>query len=153
MAEHTVEKFTINGCSIELLRGGTGETLLFLHGAGGIKEWSPYLDALAEKYDVLAPSHPGFGASDNPDWLDSMSDLAFFYLDLLEELDLRDVHLVGNSLGGWIASEVASPRRQSRSRQPSRTISTWNPRCRGIMTRFLPWRPRGRQNSAARRAK
>ena len=65
------------------------------------------LDALAEKFDVLAPSHPGFGASDNPDWLDNMSDMAFFYLDLIEELDLRDLHLVGNSLGGWLASEIA----------------------------------------------
>ncbi len=107
MTEYKAEKVTINGCSIEMLRGGTGETLLFLHGAGGIKDWSPYLDALAEKFDVLAPSHPGFGASDNPDWLDNMSDMAFFYLDLIEELDLRDFHLVGNSLGGWLASEIA----------------------------------------------
>ena len=106
MPEHKAEKITINGCSIEMLRGGSGETLLFLHGAGGIKEWSPYLDALAKNFDVLAPSHPGFGASDNPDWLDNISDMAFFYLDLIEELDLRDVHMVGNSLGGWLASEI-----------------------------------------------
>jgi len=107
MAGHKAEKITINGCSIEMLRGGTGERLLFLHGAGGIRGWAPYLDALAEKFDVLAPSHPGFGGSDNPDWLDNMSDMAFFYLDLIEQLDLRDFHLVGNSLGGWLASEIA----------------------------------------------
>ena len=53
MAEHKAEKITINGCSIEMLRGGTGEQLLFLHGAGGIKEWSPYLDALAGRVDLL----------------------------------------------------------------------------------------------------
>lgn len=107
MAEHTAERISVNGCSIEMLRGGAGEPLLFLHGAGGIRAWAPYLDALADNYDVLAPSHPGFGESDNPDWLDSLSDMAYFYLDVMEQLDLRDVHLVGNSLGGWLASEIA----------------------------------------------
>lgn len=107
MTGHTAERISVNGCSIEMLRGGSGETLLFLHGAGGIRGWSPYLDALAEKFDVLAPSHPGFGESDDPDWLDRMSDMAYFYLDVMEQLDLRDVHLVGNSLGGWLASEIA----------------------------------------------
>ena len=107
MADHTAEKVTINKCAVDVLRGGTGETLLFLHGASGIQDWAPYLDALAEKYDVIAPSHPGFGESDDPDWLDSISDMAYFYLDFMEALDLRDVHLVGNSLGGWLASEIA----------------------------------------------
>jgi len=107
MAEHKAEKITVNGCSIEMRRGGAGEKLLFLHGAGGIRDWAPYLDALAEKFEVLAPSHPGFGNSDNPDWLDNMSDMAYFYLDLIEQLDLRGFHLVGNSLGGWLASEMA----------------------------------------------
>ena len=78
MAEHTAEKITINGCSIEMLRGGTGETLLFLHGAGGIKEWPPYLDALAEKFDVLAPSHPGFGVTPGLSWMSRPSDMHYF---------------------------------------------------------------------------
>ena len=107
MADNTAERISVNGCSIELLRGGSGDSLLFLHGAGGIRGWAPYLNALAEKYDVLAPSHPGFGESDNPDWLDNISDLAYFYLDVIDQLDLRDIHLVGNSLGGWLACEIA----------------------------------------------
>jgi pimeloyl-ACP methyl ester carboxylesterase len=107
MADHKAETIDINGCATEVRRGGNGETLLFLHGAGGISAWTPYLDALAERYDVIAPSHPGFGNSDNPEWLDNISDMAYFYLDFMEQLDLTDVHLVGNSLGGWIASEVA----------------------------------------------
>lgn len=107
MADHTAERITVNDCSIEMLRGGSGEQLLFLHGAGGISSWAPYLDALGEKYEVFAPSHPGFGESDNPDWMDSMSDLAYFYLDVMDHLDLQDVHLIGNSLGGWLASEIA----------------------------------------------
>lgn len=107
MADHTAEKLTINGCTIEMLKGGSGPTLLFLHGAGGIKGWSPYLAKLAERYTVLAPSHPGYGNSDTPDWLDGMTDLVYFYLDFLEEQGLSDIHLVGNSLGGWLAAEIA----------------------------------------------
>ena len=56
---------------------------------------------------VIAPEHPGFGRSEMPSWLSSVSDLAFFYLDVLSALDLRSVHLVGHSLGGWTAAEIA----------------------------------------------
>lgn len=107
MAGYVSESISVGGCNIEMLRGGTGDTLLFLHGAGGVKGWAPYLAALSEHFEVLAPSHPGFGGSDTPDWLDNMSDLAYFYLDFMEQLDLSGVHLVGNSLGGWLASEIA----------------------------------------------
>jgi pimeloyl-ACP methyl ester carboxylesterase len=53
------------------------------------------------------PEHPGFGRSETPAWLDNVSDLAYFYLDFIEGLGLRDVHLVGTSLGAWIAAELA----------------------------------------------
>jgi pimeloyl-ACP methyl ester carboxylesterase len=53
------------------------------------------------------PEHPGFGGSDTPVWLDNVGDLAYFYLDLIDQLDLREVNLVGTSLGGWIAAELA----------------------------------------------
>ena len=62
---------------------------------------------LAARHDVIVPEHPGFGASDTPDWLDTIPDLANFYLDFLDQLDLKDVDLVGFSLGGWIAAELA----------------------------------------------
>ncbi len=62
---------------------------------------------LAKKFDVIVPEHPGFGESDTPRWLDTVADLANFYLDFLEQLDLDGVHLVGSSLGGWIAAELA----------------------------------------------
>jgi pimeloyl-ACP methyl ester carboxylesterase len=55
---------------------------------------------------VIAPEHPGF-AGKLPDWMMSTGDLAFFYLDLLRRLDLGNVHLVGHSIGGWIAAEIA----------------------------------------------
>jgi pimeloyl-ACP methyl ester carboxylesterase len=65
------------------------------------------MEMLSEHFDVIAPEHPGFGASDDPEWLDSMSDLAFFYLDFMEALRLKGTHVVGNSLGGWLALEIA----------------------------------------------
>ena len=107
MAEHTSEFIEVAGCNVEVLRGGQGPVLLFLHGAGGASAWAPYMDRLAESFDVIVPSHPGFGRSDTPDWLDRLTDLAYFYLDFIEQLDLDDIHLVGNSLGGWIAAEMA----------------------------------------------
>ena len=69
---------------------------------------------------MIVPEHPGFGGSDMPDWLDNVGDLAYFYLDLIEELDLDGVHLVGTSLGGWIAAEIAV---RSRTRLKSLVLS------------------------------
>jgi len=100
-------ELTVHGCRINLLRAGKGEPLLYLHGASGGGIWQPFHDRLAERFDVLAPEHPGWGKSDTPDWLDTIGDLAYFYLDFLKQMDLRRVHLVGLSVGGWIAAEIA----------------------------------------------
>lgn len=107
MADHKSETIKISGCNTAIMQGGSGPTLLFLHGAGGAGAWAPYMDALAENFEVIVPTHPGFGASDTPDWLDNMSDMAYFYLDLMKQLDLTDIHVVGTSLGGWLAMEIA----------------------------------------------
>jgi pimeloyl-ACP methyl ester carboxylesterase len=93
--------------SVRLFRGGSGETVMFLHGAGGHTGWSPFLERLAAEYDVLAPEHPGFGTSDHPASIRNVADVAMYYLDLLDGLDAKGVHLVGHSLGGWIAAELA----------------------------------------------
>ncbi len=89
------------------MRGGDGPPVLFLHGAGGAGAWLPFMERLAENHRVTVPDHPGYGNSGTPDWLDDLTDLAFFYLDFLEAEGLSDVHLVGGSLGGWIAAEMA----------------------------------------------
>jgi pimeloyl-ACP methyl ester carboxylesterase len=107
MGDHTTSNIAVRGCNIALMRGGSGHPLVFLHGASGASAWLPCMGALAEKFDVIVPEHPGFGASDTPDWLDTIHDLAYFYLDVLADLDLGRVHLVGVSLGGWIAAELA----------------------------------------------
>lgn len=95
------------GGDLLLRRGGKGPTLLFLHGAGGAAGSEVFFDKLAERFDLLAPDHPGFGRSPLPPWLDDISDLAYFYLDLIEALDLKDIHVVGHSMGGWLALEIA----------------------------------------------
>jgi len=106
MANPTTSKITIRGCNIRLIRGGGGRALLILHGANGAM-WPPFMQTLAGRFEVIAPEHPGFGESDTPDWLDTVHDLAYFDLDLLAALDLDRVHLVGISLGGWVAAELA----------------------------------------------
>jgi pimeloyl-ACP methyl ester carboxylesterase len=99
---------TITGCRTRMMRKGSGEPLLFLHGAAGAGAWLPFMEMLSQGYDVIVPEHPGFGGSDTPEWLDTVGDLAFFYLDLIEHLGLAQVHLVGTSIGGWIAAELAT---------------------------------------------
>jgi pimeloyl-ACP methyl ester carboxylesterase len=107
LATATTQTFRIAECTVNVTRGGKGPPLLFLHGAGGVAGWLPFMAALSEHYDVIVPDHPGFGRSDTPDWLDQLSDLTYFYLDLIDTLDLHGLHLVGHSLGGWIAAELA----------------------------------------------
>jgi pimeloyl-ACP methyl ester carboxylesterase len=97
----------VRGCNIGLTRAGAGRPLLILHGASGPGTWQGLLPELSARHDVILPEHPGFGASDTPTWLDTIGDLASFYLDFLDQLELHDVDLVGFSLGGWIAAELA----------------------------------------------
>ena len=106
-AAFTHELLEVSGCKVTLKRGGNGPTLLYLHGAGGAGMVDPFLQELAGDYRVLIPEHPGFGGSDEPAWLDNMHDMAYFYLDWMEKLDIRDAHVVGASLGGWLAMEIA----------------------------------------------
>lgn len=105
-AEYSTSAVAVGDCRIRLMRGGAGEPLVYLHGASGAS-WLPFLQKLTNNFDVIVPEHPGFGESDTPPWLDNIHDLAYFYLDLFEALQLSGVHLVGNSLGGWIAAEIA----------------------------------------------
>jgi pimeloyl-ACP methyl ester carboxylesterase len=107
MAEATSAIVSINGCDVAYRRAGSGPTLLYLHGAGGAYDWAPFMARLAANHDLIVPEHPGFGRSDTPSWLDSIEDLAYYLLEFAEALDLRDIHVVGSSLGGWIAMEAA----------------------------------------------
>lgn len=107
MSGHTEEIREIAGVRVQWLQGGSGPPLLYLHGAGGGGMWLPFHKELAKQFTVYAPAHPGFGKSEDPEWLGDVQDLAFYYLDALEELGLEQVNLVGSSIGGWIAAEMA----------------------------------------------
>jgi pimeloyl-ACP methyl ester carboxylesterase len=98
---------TIGGVRVEVFAGGRGEPLLVLHDHEYVNAWHPFLDSLAGRFSVLAPSHPGFGRSELPADFDTVDDLAYLYLELLRSLGPTPVHVVGLGLGGWIAAEMA----------------------------------------------
>lgn len=101
----------VNGVTIEAVeRGvesGAGRPILFLHPGIGIDPAAPVLAELARGGRVIAPSHPGFAGSQLPKGMSTVDDLSYFYLDLLDHLDLRDVIVIGVGLGAWIAAEIA----------------------------------------------
>lgn len=99
---------TVAGIELELAEAGTGPPLLMLHGAGGFDRRQPVNALLASQRRLICPSHPGFGKSALPDWLDSVDDIAHVYLELMDRLGLATVELIGCSVGGWIAAEMAT---------------------------------------------
>jgi len=94
-------------CQVDVLEGGSGDPLLFLHGVSGL-EWTPFLQKLSANHTVIAPRTPGFGESTGTESLHDIHDLVYFYLDLLDELGLDKLPLVGHSLGGMFAAELAA---------------------------------------------
>ena len=93
---------------LEVFEAGHGRPLLFLHGAGGFGPRQPFVGPLSAQRRFIAPAHPGFGTSSLPDWLDSVDDIAHLYLELMDVLKLRDLDVIGCSIGGWIAAEMAT---------------------------------------------
>lgn len=98
---------TVGDLDVAYRRKGSGEPVLFLHGAGGTRMWIPFYERLSQGVDLIAPEHPGFGDTPFPEWLAGFEDLVVHYRDLLDTLELDRVHLVGFSLGGWIAAKLA----------------------------------------------
>jgi len=103
----------VGGLRVAYRRKGQGPATLYLHGSGLTRMWLPFYEQLSQSVDLLAPEHPGYGETEMPDWLDGFDDLVIHYDTLLDALELERVHLVGYSLGGWIAAEFAvfHPRR------------------------------------------
>ena len=101
----------VRGVRLHVRRAGVGRPLLYLHGGGGVSEWLPVFDRLARDHTLVVPDHPGFGQSDEAPHLRDVPDYAMFYLDALESLVPSSrglMHLVGHSIGGWIAAELAT---------------------------------------------
>jgi pimeloyl-ACP methyl ester carboxylesterase len=96
----------LEGKNIQLFEGGAGSPLLYLHGAGTFW-WMPVHDLLSRSFQVYLPVHPGFGNSEGGDEIETIEDVVFHYIALLDMLGIAKVPIVGLSLGGWIAAELA----------------------------------------------
>jgi pimeloyl-ACP methyl ester carboxylesterase len=101
------EWIAVGETKVRTLIGGRGDPVLVLHGAGGNRGWRRWMASVAEHYTVYAPTHPGFDVSDGAEWMESIDDLARFYLWFLDEVGLPRAHVVGHSIGGWTAAELA----------------------------------------------
>jgi pimeloyl-ACP methyl ester carboxylesterase len=98
----------IAGVELELFEAGDGPPILFLHGAQGFAPEHPYVKPLSARHRLIAPSHPGFGSSSLPEWIDAVDDIAYIHLELLERLGVDQLDVIGCSIGGWVAAELAT---------------------------------------------
>lgn len=97
----------INDVTIEVERRGRGTPLLFLPSEEGLEVEAPLLARLAERHEVILLWPPGFGRSNRPEWV-TIDDVPYLYLDVMERLGLKAIPIIGCSLGGWIAVEMAT---------------------------------------------
>jgi pimeloyl-ACP methyl ester carboxylesterase len=102
------EFIDVGGIQLETLIAGSGPAILFLHGGHWLADETAFVQALARKARVIAPMHPGFGASELSRDMTSPDDLSYFYFDLIDKLGLEDLTIAGASFGGWIAAEMAT---------------------------------------------
>ena len=105
MKSHMIE--TKRGAKVRVFEAGSGFPLVFLHGAGGLFAENPFLDRLASQYHVFAPEFPAYGESTGEDLLEDMLDFALHGWDVISTLGLSKPHLMGHSMGGMIAAEMA----------------------------------------------
>src|SRR5271163_5213192 len=104
----TIQNVRDGKFSVEVHTFGSGEPLLYLHGAGGLLGIDPFLEELGKDFKVIAPHLPGFGESTGGDQIDDVIDAALFYHQLMDELGIDAAHIVGHSMGGMLAAEVAA---------------------------------------------
>lgn len=107
---------TAKGTRCRVLEAGSGAPVVFFHGAGGLLAENPFLALLAQRHHVFAPEWPGYGESTGDELLEDMLDFALHGWDLVNALGLSQPHLIGHSMGGMIAAEMAclAPRDLSR---------------------------------------
>ena len=103
------EIIEVAGLRTQVRRGGQGAPLLVIHGEHGAPDWLDAFERLAERFDVIAPSLPGYGETERPDWMMSVHDLAAWTTWFARDIGLtQPLNVVGLSLGGWVAAEIAA---------------------------------------------
>ena len=107
-ANWTEEKFRVGEAELQVIKGGSGKPLLVFHGELGDPGWLTWHSALAAERTLWIPQHPGFGKSPYVDWIMDMRDLGAFYARFAREQNLAPVDVIGFSLGGWLAAEMAA---------------------------------------------
>ncbi|HEY9158486.1 alpha/beta fold hydrolase [Candidatus Binatus sp.] len=105
---NTTQKLLNGKFSLEMQVYGSGEPILYLHGAGGLMPVEPFLEDLGAQFKVYAPQFPGYGESTGSEHIDDIADAVLFYHELMDELGIPSANLVGHSMGGMIAAEVAA---------------------------------------------
>lgn len=107
------ETLDVLGQPVKLLIAGNGPPMLLLHGGGGAALLGDFAGALSRSFTVFLPLHPGFGGTPLPHWARGIDDLALHYAELIRQLSVERPAVVGHSLGGWIATELAVFRPES----------------------------------------
>jgi pimeloyl-ACP methyl ester carboxylesterase len=102
-----VERLSVGGLELEVVRRGAGRPVLLLHGFQNVDPRARFLELLGGHAEVIAPSHPGFGHSARPADFETIYDLVHLYLEVLESLPHDRVTVIGLSFGGWLAAEIA----------------------------------------------
>lgn len=102
------QEVALGETKLRVTRGGSGRPVLVLHHDIGTPDRLPFYEALADRFDVIVPNHPGFGSPERPSWLRHPRDLAALYQWLLAELGIDRASLVGLGFGGWVAAELAA---------------------------------------------
>jgi pimeloyl-ACP methyl ester carboxylesterase len=108
MATMTEERLSTQVGKVQVFRGGSGQPVVYLHSAQGETPGLLFLETLADAAEVVAPVFPGFGESEGIDHIDDMEDAVFHLLDVFDSLGLGAPAVVGLSLGGWMAAELAT---------------------------------------------
>ena len=102
------ETVNVDGTELVVVKGGSGKPLLVLHEELGHPGWLKWHADIARRRTVLIPLHPGFGRTERAEWIMNMRDMAGLYARYLKESNLAPLDVIGFSLGGWIAAEMAA---------------------------------------------
>ena len=105
---YTDSTVNVGGTGVSMIKGGAGPPVLVLHEELGHPGWLSWHSELARDHSLHVPVHPGFGSLPRADWISGVRDLAGFYSRMLRDMALGPIDVVGFSLGGWIAAEMAA---------------------------------------------